>query len=1289
MTGMKSPFPSVDWQLPRFSYEYVVTVAVGGAGATNAAVAGSATVTVINEKTNAYIGDGAKINSANTYSAGFDAKSNVNAVSDSITFGTAHDFITGDAVVYHKNGDAQEIGLTDGATYYVIVNSPNQIKLADTYLDAIDRTGIQDLTTGSATANHSFTFLIGTDQNVQVLASDDTDYYAGAGAAGIALGTGAGIGVAADSSILIKETKAYIGKNASIFAQGNVKVHAASSENVVAAALSIAYTTTGAGVAGMAIVHIYTIDTKAYIGELAVVYAEGSVVVSADDRTGVNLIGGSAALAINPEGSVAVGASADVIVITKHVLSYIDTGATIDALGNRDAVEIYSGDFDINFYSDNDDPLEVHSPDVTNSDADVYSIIRWRVSTPLTTTVKGVAVTAINRDDLEMIAVSGSIGTDVGVALSGAVLTLVVDTEAYINDNSQVNVADVSENSAQSIYVAAGSDVYHFGVAGALAGGAGAFGPGVHVAVIDLTTLAYIGDNTQIEAEEDITVLANALEDILSISVSAAGGGIVVAGAVSVVPINSQTWAYIGTSANVTADGNILVSSSDVTKTIIIAGSLTYGSGVGASVVVTTIYKDTQAFLGASAVVNARGNSAGTLSVYSGDPDSSGDYQNNDGDYLKESIVGLGIQAFSTEDLLSIAASGNISMNATIAGAVTVELIDSDTIASIGNLAQINQDQTGSNASQSVNVSAVNYAEALTIAGVLVLGGSTANVGGGVDVGILQNDVAAVIGNGAGVSANQDIETNALADKDVMSFAISIAAGSGVGISGAVSVWTIGGNLSSDALSYLQIQDQSSTNDPANSSIANFADSSELLNLLLDMLTSYGDETSSPEAFNASTGVNSTDNSITFSTTHGFNNGDALVYDQNSGSDIGLTDDHIYYVIVINDYTIQLAETRQEALSYQSEGIDLTSSASSQTQYVVLFTEKTLAETTDDAADELVQSTTAATFDPVADVSGTDITVSDVSQFETGDAVVYTTSGGDPIGGLADGRTYYIVGIDTVNKTIKLSATAGGSAISLTPLVVSQATLHGFKNGVSQAIVSATIVPAGTSAMIGSSTEIYAGRNVEVVAVDESDLLAVTGSAGIGQASFGAAVTYVDIDEDVSASLGGDVRAGLADSTGDIIDSIVVTSQLTENVRGWAFAGTLSSTVGASAQVVIIKDSSDVTAYIADYAKLDKADQVIISANSNQKFQVLSIGGSIGYLGAAGASVAYVTVEGSTQAALGDYVEVGQTSGMTVIDLVVKVLGKLSGTSKAIAVAAGIYGAGAGSDAKNRFQEKI
>src|SRR5262249_13065572 len=118
------------------------------------------------------------------------------------------------------------------------------------------------------------------------------------------------------------------------------------------------------------------------------------------------------------------------------------------------------------------------------------------------------------------------------------------------------------------------------------------------------------------------------------------------------------------------------------------------------------------------------------------------------------------------------------------------EDIDSNTIATIGGGAKINQTTTSTSAS--VDVSALNNLSITTFAGGLGVGG--VGIGASVGIRILHNDTTAIIGNGALVTA-QSVDVNALSLWTVNSNAISFGAGIG-GIGGGIVIYTMGGDFS-------------------------------------------------------------------------------------------------------------------------------------------------------------------------------------------------------------------------------------------------------------------------------------------------------------------------------------------------------------------------------------------------------------------------------------------------------------------------------------------------------------
>ena len=646
-----------------------------------------------------------------------------------------------------------------------------------------------------------------TNQSVGVQATDTTSLFDVVGAAGV--GGSAGVGASADVDVLTKNTQAYVGNGAWVETAGNLTVQAASSEDLRSIALGFG-AGGAAGVAGSVAVYSLTTTTKGYLDDNSTLRAKGSALISADDNTSLDLIAGSAA----GGGSAAVGAGVGVTVFSKTTQAYIGNNADVVALGNGAGVTSATGDFNVSAGSaisgdgevtDSVSPEDAQGNSIGGRSAFTY-LTKQRISTPVTSTVNGLAVAATNRDKVESFTVTGAAAGAAAITIGGNVAVLTTDTEASIGSGTQVNQASIAGSSAsgaQSVRVAAGDDQFHVGLGGAAAGaGAAAIGAGADVLVAGNTTKATIGANAQVKAARDVEVLARGQEQYLEMGAGlAAAGAVAIAGSVGVISLNDTTYASIaGGTTSVSAGGNVRVAASDNTETDMIAGAAAAGfgtAGFGVAVGVNSITKDTQATIGNGATVDALGGSgAGSLTAYLGD--------DTDG---TRSMHGLQVQATSKEDLFVVSASGAGGLFAGISGAITVTVVKSNTLASIGDNAKINvtNNNAGAAADQDVNVSAHNELDSLAFTGSVGIG--AVGLSGGVDIFTAKNNTTASMGNGTGSAgpeahARRDVLVNALSDNKISTVVVS-AAGGLAGIAGGVAVYSVGDKLSSDSQSQL------------------------------------------------------------------------------------------------------------------------------------------------------------------------------------------------------------------------------------------------------------------------------------------------------------------------------------------------------------------------------------------------------------------------------------------------------------------------------------------------------
>ncbi|MBL8798396.1 MAG: hypothetical protein JNM56_31160, partial [Planctomycetia bacterium] len=646
---------------------------------------------------------------------------------------------------------------------------------------------INQATTGEATT-----------QSVTVRAGERTDLLGIAGA--IAYAGAGGFGAGIDIAVITKDTQAWIDSAAAVEAQNNVYVTAHSREDLISVAASIGISSgsgapgasTSYGVAGSVDISVYDITTKAYLagsnGSLsgATVAAGGSVVVSAAAELEADVGTGSAAYG----GTAGVGGAIGVPVVTKHTLAFIGAGATVDAYANRDGVSVYTGEFSTAYDDDTTEDGEVTAVNLDNDDFDELnddSYLKDRNATPETQSgFQGVAVGAVSWDTVEVYSVGVGASQTTAVQVSLGVLVVDSDVEATIGAGAQVNQnATAGAGSEQCVLVAAGSDFFQRAITGGIAVSTGsqAATPSINVSYLTFDTKAEIAASADVAARRNVSVTASSEQDLITAAVSIAGSssGFAGAGSAGAIDLNNTTYAYISENAIVAAGGNVLVAASDVTDMDIVGGAAGVslsGGGVGVGLGLALIDKDTQAVIHSGASVNADGQ-YGTQSIRDGSGPSG-----------FTAARGVLVTAFSAEEIFTAAVSGSFG-NIGVAGTITWEQLDSDTRAEIEDGAVINEDRAGAHADQDVMAVAVNVLDVELILGT-VAASSSGSLAGTVDVGFVGNDTTAAIGGT--IYASDDVRAAALGVRDIDSTVVNAAVSAGGAISGAVTVWTVGGN---------------------------------------------------------------------------------------------------------------------------------------------------------------------------------------------------------------------------------------------------------------------------------------------------------------------------------------------------------------------------------------------------------------------------------------------------------------------------------------------------------------
>lgn len=665
---------------------------------------------------------------------------------------------------------------------------------------------------------------------VTVTATDTTLGVSVAGSLAAAGTASAGIG--ADVAKVTKDTEAFIDSNVTATVEGDIVVKATSTEQFTSVAAGLA-AGGSVGVSLDASVHVLDLTTRAFIGDdpndqiasagAGDVHAQGNVVVGSDDQVKVdNVVGVIAA-----SGTVAVAGGAAVTTTNKHTEAFIGKGAKVTADGKTPAISVPTGRFLTSYVvpansatpgieSNSSATVNASAGDLTASgqvglpstgstdinrdgknDATSQGLSGKRTLVPeMQNNFQGLSVTALNRDEIADYSISFSAGEG-AIAISAGVNVLNNQTLAYIGQGAAINQNLATAGNAQSVNVAAGSDFGHVAFAGSATGGVVGISPAASVTVANNTTEAYFGwdeankvtASATVNAKNDVTVEAHATEDALLVGVGLGGGAVGIGAGLDVLVVNDHTQAAIGQNATVSAAGDVVVEATDDTSITIISGGGGGGLvGLGGAVGVTTVTKETNAWIDTGATVDAGGAGAGVSDVLNGTTNAAVD------GFVKTTGHGVVVQASSTEDLfhMAVAVGGGY---VGVAGGVTVSLLDSNTSAEIKDNAQINQTMALPNTNQSVYVNAANHANVVTFAGALA--GGVGGVAGGVDYGTLKNDTLAGIGANANVSAKDDVSVNALGIKKLNGIAFSGALG-GAALAGTVSDWSIGTPLKKD-----------------------------------------------------------------------------------------------------------------------------------------------------------------------------------------------------------------------------------------------------------------------------------------------------------------------------------------------------------------------------------------------------------------------------------------------------------------------------------------------------------
>lgn len=553
------------------------------------------------------------------------------------------------------------------------------------------------------------------NQGVDVEAKNTARLFGLAGGLGINLG-GTGIGAAADVQTYKGHTYASIEDGAKLSKASSVRVNAESEENLTSVAATIATGDTFAG-AGAAGLHVISTDTKAYIGNQedkdvtdagkAELIEAGAVSVTAKDTTKLTTSGGSGAVS----GTAAGGLSAAVEVVHKKAAAYVGNHASIGG--------------------------------------------------------ESLTVQAENTSDSTTAAAGLGVGGTAGVAGAASETFVTHTTDAHVGRAANVTTSgDADVKAFSSFKQGAGAG----GV-----GGSGTAGIGLANSTVSMSadTKAHVDGGAKVTGK-NVRVAADHTTDITYATIAGGlAGTAAINGAVGVNVLDTKTKAYTEDNTELTATGTadtdgIAITASDATKLHGGNGGASIGAaggGAGLALSVMNLTKDTEAYAGKAAKLDAKGQ--------------------------------ISLAAQNSEDIFNLSLQAAGGSYAGLAGATNVMNLTAITKAYTDTGVEINQKAGyGKDGSKDVSLTATHEVKEMKNTVTAASGSGGASVGAAVDVGNIKTQTNAFLGDGNKVAAGGSVTVEAKDNMhDIMSNAISAAIGF-VGLSGSISVYNVGSTMS-------------------------------------------------------------------------------------------------------------------------------------------------------------------------------------------------------------------------------------------------------------------------------------------------------------------------------------------------------------------------------------------------------------------------------------------------------------------------------------------------------------
>ncbi len=759
------PYPwQIDWQSPKEIYDHLTgdildlaltSYAINSAsGKDGVGLAAAVSLFNIDNNSNAYIGNGAQINSnydqaslplddLSQQSVNIYAKNDVNMVNavgilskKFLASSGGKAGIGGAASIIGISGEAIA-GIHDDASVQaaesvsVKAETINQTVSVTEAGGKSDQIGIQGAFTMNTVSSRTEAYIddkadVSTGKNIDIEANSILENISVAGGV-VATKGPVGIGMSVSLNNVSSDVKAYIGNHDSVgdTAPSSGVINAGQNLNITA----VAETEFGS----------YSI-----VGALA---TESSAQTDVPADASETQDGSSSAVGATDagKGKFGIAVSGDVSLnnVEANTLAYLSDGVTV---AHAD---------DVTLNATNDLALNALSGAVTVSTQSKGNGLSGSYAQ---NNLSGNTSSYISDASIDM---TGELSVVAGV--TGNIKTLsasVAATKGKVGVAGSVSINDITNKTlayVQNSSVLGGSNAYiyahdHSGiqsVAGAVAfGGKAGLGLSFALNTQNNSTLAY-ADDSDLEFSNLVNVSAetDSDTDTISAAIGASKEGMAGAASVSINKIENETRSYISgkkTILGVDAGSDISVRAQDDSHIFSISGSVGAGEvGVGASVALSQVSNTVESNISNGAVVD---NIAGNININS----------------------------ISNSDIQAIAAAGGLANKVGISGSFSAVETSNKLLSHVSSLAEVNS-------AENITVSAEDNSNIENISGSIALSTGQAALGAAAAYNVIQNRVEAKLDN-AQLTAN-NVSINAIEAASIQ----GLAAAGGVANNGAVS----------------------------------------------------------------------------------------------------------------------------------------------------------------------------------------------------------------------------------------------------------------------------------------------------------------------------------------------------------------------------------------------------------------------------------------------------------------------------------------------------------------------